>query len=623
MRFLLKFITVFAVSILLMMLLHPLFLLFHVGSIGQGATFGNSLIPVVTHGFRMDLSVAAYISAIPGLLIALSVLPPMRRFTAMAEKIYFLLTAAVIAAIVVLDIALYGYWHFRLDMTPLFYLSTSPRSALASVEGWMYPVGIVAWLALGAAIYAAYRFTALLIPSDPRVDPNRIRRPGTRRTRVSKEQVRGMVCMLLPVSTLAIPIRGGITVSTMNLSSSYFSEIPGLNQAAVNPIFSLLDSAVHQDDFTERYSWLPAAEAARLATPLLNEGTAPALPDSIRISTRITGRRPDIYIFILESYSSYLFPSLGGQPVATRLDSIAQSGLLFTNFHANGFRTDRGLTAILSSFPGLPDVSVMKSVARAATLPSLAKALRPAGYKAEYYYGGDANFTNMNAWLVNMGFTKIMRDTDFPLAERTGKWGAHDGPLLQRVPRTSTGTPTLRVIQTSSSHEPFEVPYDNPGFRSDRRLNAFAYTDSVTATYIATLARTPQWDNALIILVGDHWGVWPDQLPDGAERHRIPLIMTGGALPRALRAQRIGTPSSQIDIAATLLGMLNIPCKGFLFSNDILNPASPHYASWCGRTRGGLIFPDGESMSIDFANPKGAAPLVKAYFQTVAASIAK
>lgn len=42
--------------------------------------------------------------------------------------------------------------------------------------------------------------------------------------------------------------------------------------------------------------------------------------------------------------------TLGGEPdVAVQMDSLAKEGILFTNFYANSFRTDRGLVAILSA----------------------------------------------------------------------------------------------------------------------------------------------------------------------------------------------------------------------------------------------------------------------------------
>ena len=70
-------------------------------------------------------------------------------------------------------------------------------------------------------------------------------------------------------------------------------------------------------------------------------------------------------MIIAESFSAHLMPSLGGEPIAVRLDSIAQSGMLFTNFYASSFRTDRGIPAILSGFPAQPNTSLMKYVEKA------------------------------------------------------------------------------------------------------------------------------------------------------------------------------------------------------------------------------------------------------------------
>ena len=82
-------------------------------------------------------------------------------------------------------------------------------------------------------------------------------------------------------------------------------------------------------------------------------------PDSLH--SLFTTKRPDVLFIIMESFSSWLMTTLGGEPgVAVQLDSLAQEGVLFTNFYANSFRTDRGLVAILSGYPAQPTTSIMK-----------------------------------------------------------------------------------------------------------------------------------------------------------------------------------------------------------------------------------------------------------------------
>lgn len=91
---------------------------------------------------------------------------------------------------------------------------------------------------------------------------------------------------------------------------------------------------------------------------------------------------------------------------------------MFTHFFANSFRTDRGLAAIISGYPAQPTTSIMKYPKKTQHLPSIPGSLKKAGYDLQYYYGGDADFTNMRSYLIQAGIDNIVSDKDFPLSER-------------------------------------------------------------------------------------------------------------------------------------------------------------------------------------------------------------
>ena len=280
-------------------------------------------------------------------------------------------------------------------------------------------------------------------------------------------------------------------------------------------------------------------------------------------------------------------PSFGGENIAPNLDRFGKEGILFTNFYSNSFRTDRALTSIISGYPAQPSTSIMKFTEKIERLPSLSKTMKNAGYDIAYYYGGDANFTNMRAYLVSAGFERIVCDKDFPLSERTGKWGAHDHlvfeKLLADLRTEKTNRPLLRILQTSSSHEPFDVPFHK---FNDKAANAFAYTDQCLGSFVEELRRSPMWKNTVVVLVPDHQGCYPPNLDNPVERHHIPLVIIGGAVKKPLR---IDTYASQIDIAATLLCQLGLPHDDFTFSKNILNPASPHFGYFTEPSLFGMI----------------------------------
>lgn len=253
------------------------------------------------------------------------------------------------------------------------------------------------------------------------------------------------------------------------------------------------------------------------------------------------------------------------------------------------------------------------------------------------HYGGDADFTNMRSYLMSSGFEDIVSDQDFPVTERLSKWGAHDHLVFNRLledlkTEAAEGTaeektPYFRVLQTSSSHEPFEVPFRR---LENDRLNAFAYTDSCAGDFVRQFRELPQWKNTVIVFVPDHLGAYPEHIDNlSVERYRIPLLMVGGAVREP---RRIDVYGSQHDIAATLLAQLALPHDEFVFSKDMLNPASPHFAFFTVPDAFGMVTADNQvifncqagTVVVDEGTAKGKnLPLGKAYLQKLYDDIAK
>jgi phosphoglycerol transferase MdoB-like AlkP superfamily enzyme len=494
-----KLIFTFVAFVLLFALQKPLFMLFYHSLFTEAS--GADWLSVIRHGLPLDLSIAGYMSVLPGLLAALSVWIP-KRGASFLFKGYFAIIALLMSVIFVLNLALYSYWGFPLDTTPFFYFFTSPADAVASVSWWMVIGGIVAMLLCAAAIFWLFC---------------QIHRIGDDVVARGKRTSTTIVLIVL-TALLFIPIRGGFTVSTMNLGKVYFSQDLHLNHAAINPAFSLMDSFARQTDFDKQYRFLDDDEATTIFAGMVDQPAGDSIPQLL------TKKRPNVMIIIMESFSSHLMESLGGEKgVAVHLDSIASEGILFTNFYANSFRTDRGLVAVLSAYPAQPTTSIMKYTQKIQSLPSIPMALKREGYHPYYYYGGDADFTNMRAFLTSMGMERIVSDVDFPVSQRLSKWGAHDDVVFSRmtddIKSGAFVEPFVAVMQTSSSHEPFEVPYQR---LKNERLNAFAYADSCIGNFVDNLKRTPLWKNTLVVLVPDHLGAYPEDVDNQSpERYTI------------------------------------------------------------------------------------------------------
>lgn len=634
-RALQKLVYIYFIFMLVFVLMKPVFMTVYYSLIHAPA---SQWLAVVRHGWSMDGSVAGYLTVIPALLTVAQLITR-RRWPAIATDIYMGIAALTVAALYTLDLGLYGSWGFRLDMTPVFYFTTSPSAAMASVEWWHWVCGIIGVAVITSMIWFAYRYTARRVVVAPLE---------------GRWRVGGPVLMLLISALLVIPIRGSLTVSTMNPSFACFSDNQRLNHAATNPLFNLLYSATHQAGFDRMYRFMSDDDARRITAAMLRDNSPAAAADSVTVARFVDASgpitlsdgspltsatqlvkapRPDIVLIILESFSSHLMPSLGGADVASGLDSIGRDGVLFGNVFASSFRTDRALTAILSGFPATTNTSLLKFTGKFPNLPSMPAALKSAGYSNSYFYGGDANFTNMSAYLRSAGFGQLVSDKDFTLSQRASKWGAHDGVLFDRAlhdiaARVSSTTPSLTVVQTSSSHEPFEVPYSNPRFADNPRANAFAYTDSCLTAFVGSLRRLPSWNRTLVVIVPDHWGCWPQGL-DPADRHRIPLVLTGGAL--AQRGLRIDKTAMQTDLAATILAAAGVSCP-LTYSRDILDPATRPVAVFTEPSMIGIVTPadtliynpDGETViEASGRNPQALIPQARAFMRDISNSMHK
>lgn len=586
------FVKTYATFVVLFVLQKPLFLFLEKGSATQPVdNIFTELPAVIWHGLPLDLSMAGYLSVIPGFL-SIAVVWLKRDLVKPIMNIYFIIASLFITCSFLLNASLYPYWKYPLDSTPLFYFFTSPADAIASVSIWQVILSIVILIVLTIGVWFTLRMRGEKRQQYSRYSYGYGGFGSGKRNRFDgfdRHRGRTSIILLLLTGLLFLPIRGGITVSTMNTGQAYFSQNAYLNHSAVNPLFSLFESITHQEDFASQYRFMKDKEADKIfatMTSTSDENTYPLLNEAT-----FKKGTPDILIVIMESFANDIMPSMGSyKDVAVCLDSIAQQSILFTRFYANSFRTDRGMVSILSGYPAQPTTSIMRYPRKTSQLPSIARNLaKYKNYKTTYYYGGDADFCNMRSYLVSQGYQHIISDANFPIEDKLSKWGVPDHILAAKMmedikAQQNEKRPMLRILQTSSSHEPFEVPYHR---LKDKRLNAFAYTDSVMGAIVREYRKLPRWKNTLIVFVPDHVGGYKENLNDhDRSRYQIPLILAGGAISRPMKVGIIG---SQHDIAATLLGQLGVEHREFTFSKNMMSDATPKFAFFAVNDAFGIV----------------------------------
>ena len=516
----------------------------------------------------MDISVASYIIS-PIIIFLIISIWCGGRWYKYVNMIYLGIISALVSIVAITDLLLYSYWGFRIDATPIFYLA-NPSDALASAKIWEIVVLVSATIVIFFTLYTPLRKFSNSIGN--------WQKP-------SKKILSTAIFILLAGITF-IGIRGGIGTSTMNIGRAFYSTEIKYNHAAVNPIFSLLYSLTHQNNFGDYARFMNDEEADEIFKNIFSENIYIPTDDE----SWLRDRKPNIVLIILEGFSKGALIN-NGIEIAPNILKLSQEGITFNNVYANSFRTDRGIFSVVDGFPALPTTSVMKYPDKMVTFPSLINAIKEQGYETSFLYGGDANFTNMRSFFATGGCDEFITDVELNVSRLESKWGANDHITFEYLKNDilnyNEDKPFLKTFLTLSSHEPFEVPYkkfDNP------YLNSVAYTDSCLGAFIDSIKLNDEiWNKTLVVLIPDHGVSYLLGYNDrGKESHSIPMVWCGGAIKEA---KEIDKYASQSDMASTLLAQLGIDYSKFKYSRNIADTTLINFAYW--------TFPNGFAMAKD------------------------
>ncbi len=500
-------------------------------------------------GISLDLSATGYLLMFPVLIMIITNFIQLK-FTSIGIKVYTYIFLIGAPFIMVADLILYQYWGYRLDSTPLLYIN-KPDEMIASVS-WLTVVSGLLGSALISVLFI-YVFNKGVI---------------VHLKKAEKGNISTFVLFILIFSSLIIPIRGGFDTSPVNLSTAYFNSNTFANHAAINLYWNVGNSITNRKDIRNPYDFFDRKETDAYFNRLMDKKYVPR--------HFLNTSRPNICLIIVESFTSKLMQHYDGMPEITpNFGRLADYGLFFTNFYANGDRSDKGIVAILSGFPALGKTSIMKYPEKTAKLPSVAALLDREGYISSFYYGGDIDFFNLKAYLINTGFHRIISKPDFSPDKSTSKWGVPDEFVFNKIIddlSTKTDTPFFDVYFTLSNHEPFDVPRDFNFTKRDadsRFMNSACYTDSCLNDFVQKLRTTGNWEHTLLIILADHGTrMLSHSAYNEYENFKIPMLWTGGAVKKDTVVTVYG---SQVDIPVTLLNQLGMNSGSFSYSKDLLS----------------------------------------------------
>lgn len=531
------------------------------------------------HGLRLDLSTAAYLSVFPFLLWLIAQYIKVKWVDYVFTFYNFMMLLAV-ALLTIIDAELYAFWGQKLNAYASSF-AKFPKEMFSFSSGISWGKIILFGLLTTFIIKTTYtnlplKFNELGLPVKAWLVP---------------------IVFIVVGAITFLMIRGNVGMSPINQSFAYYSDKPFLNHCAVNTTWNFIASLADntEDEKKNPYAFLPNKEAEQIVNEFMCSSTS--TQNSFQVSTQTN---PDILLVILEGWSADVVGFTGGEAgVSPNFNALANEGLTFVNFYANGNRTDKGLASIISAQPALAKSSIINKLQKFSNLPALPKSLQALGYNSKFIYGGESEFANMKAYWINSGYNSIIDIHEFNKAILPENWGVHDDELYNKVLEEFPKSPSPKFVTalTLSSHEPYNVPHkSNYTGTSQAELykNSVHFSDKCLGDFMAQAKQQPWYKNTLIIILPDHAHQEPlNRQPYEPARFHIPLLISGGALNPAIKGLQVNKVGQQTDLAPSILAMLGVKKHSFTWGVNLFDTAQLGMASYTFDDGIGLVKSNG------------------------------
>ncbi len=375
-----------------------------------------------------------------------------------------------------------------------------------------------------------------------------------------------------------IPVIATVFVS---LPHSHISSNSYANELAANGIYSLFaafrNNKINYETF---YASLDSKNVFKNLRALLHEENADFLNDDVYdITRKIRNNGPEkklnVVVVVEESLSAEYLGTFGNEHgITPNLDRIAKESVFFTNMHATGTRTDRGLEAISLSIPPTPGRSILKRKDNE-NLFSWGSLMKSLGYDTKFLYGGYGYFDNMNYFFSHNGVDHMIDRSDFTKHEIVfeNAWGISDEDLFRKSIEEfrksyESRKPFFGLIMTTSNHRPYTYPEGRIDIPSHTGRNgAVKYADYAIGKFLQDAGKEPWFRDTIFVFVADHCAGSAGKSSLPVKHYEIPLFIFS---PSHLDPQTIDKLSSQIDIAPTVMGILGFSYNSQFFGKDIL-----------------------------------------------------
>jgi len=293
----------------------------------------------------------------------------------------------------------------------------------------------------------------------------------------------------------------------------------------------------------------------------------------------------NVIVIQMEAFQNFLIgQKINGQEITPNMNKLASETLYFNHTISQisqGNTSDAEFLSNTSIYP-MANASVFKTEADK-DYYGLPEVLKKNGYFTATFHANVASFWNRENMYPTLGFDKYYDAASFEKKDIIGI-GPSDEVYYKKVLTElngfkASGKNFYTQLITLSGHFPFEIPAIHKNLKipgnyqaceAAKYLQAASYTDQALGTFMAGLKESGLYDDTLIVMYGDHFGLSTTKLEttdkallkevlgrdyDKVDMMNIPLLIK---LPGEKVARTEPTVAGQIDVMPTILALLGI-----------------------------------------------------------------
>jgi len=534
-------------------------------------------------GLRLDMSILAYIMAIPTLYLLVLWSFKLSWLVKKSEiilRIYLFVMLSLISLILLSDIAYYSFFseHITLMIFGIMDDDTQALFEIAKKNYNLFLIGMIGVIYL-SGLYLFIRKSLM----QPKVLIAR-----------SAPFVMQIAFFFITIAMIALVGRGSIGIFPLAKDIADVSEDPLINKLPKNGVYAMVD-AFDQYSQSKDGSYdlikssgykgkIAQAFALHVRKKVNPKNLLASLIHTTPKNNFLAQHPPHVVVVMVESFG---LPVLSYQSkdfdILRRLKKHFDEDTVFTRFISAGNGTIVSLEPLLLNITARPESTAFaqSTYLNTAFRQASARVYQNAGYESSFVYGGDLSWRNVGNFMSRQGFdhqygkAAIVSSLGIDEAASSHDWGVFDQYTYNFVIKKlkEARKPQFIFVLTTNNHPPYTIPktYDSKPLHYSPELDAhitgdkalakerfkdYQYALDMAGRFMDTIKKDQLSDNTVVAITGDNNTVEGIMHYDDYynETKKIPFYLY---LPKAYRVNDINTSvaGSHKDIFPTLYNL--------------------------------------------------------------------